>query len=166
MTGISPQHHCDCHQIIPAGHLNLQVTPCPHVGPHQDSRHKHCSQGRAKCTALLGKHQYLPVCRGTGISVTRQVRAGVPATRPRMSAWTLQVAGEPRGKKMALLLFLCFVLHLERGVLLAQRTFLCCRGIHFPFLLSWRDRKQWEEERPTEVALQVDLKRAHFFHRN
>lgn len=55
MTGISLQHHCDCHQIIPAGHFNLQVTPCPHVGPHQDSRHKHCSQGRAKCYSPPGE---------------------------------------------------------------------------------------------------------------
>jgi len=29
-------------------------------------------------------------------------------------------------------------------------------------LLSWLDRKQWEEERPAEAALQVDLKRVHF----
>lgn len=55
-----------------------------------------------------------------------------------------------------------FVLHLESRVLLAQR-FLCCRGVYFQFLLSWLDGKQWEEERTTEVPLQVDLRRAHFF---
>lgn len=75
---------------------------------------------------------------------------------------TLPAAGEDFRKKTTRLLLLCSLLHLDGGSLHAQRKFLCCRGIYFSFLLSWPDGKQQEEERPAEVALQVDLKRIHF----
>lgn len=58
------------------------------------------------------------------------------------------------------LFFLCFC------VPFGKKRFLCCRGVYFQFLLSWLDRKQWEEERTTEVPLHVDLRRSHFFQRN
>lgn len=73
---------------------------------------------------------------------------------------TLQAGGEDFRKKAAPCPFL--VLPTPPGCLHAQRRFLCCRGVYFSFLLSWLNRKQQEEERPAEVALQVDLKRIHF----
>jgi len=44
-----------------------------------------------------------------------------------------------------------------------HKDFCAAEGYIFNFLLSWLDGKQWEEERTTEVPLQVDLRRAHFF---
>lgn len=48
------------------------------------------------------------------------------------------------------------------GILCVQRKFLCCRWVYFSFSFSWFNRKQREDERPADFALQVDLRRVRF----
>lgn len=140
---------CNCHNINSTGIFQLQALPHSCMGPHKESRHEKCSQGRDRRrklqleepTSLTLQILCVSGARPPGVSGARPLHQG--CNLPERTSLVVTVA--PGG-----------------GISCEQRKFLCCRWVYFSFLLSWFNRKQQEEERPADLALQVDLKRVHF----
>lgn len=128
---------CNCHNINSIDIFQLQALPHPCMGK---VRHKECSQGRVREEAPAGRAQ-----------VSQFADTGVSGTRPQHQHGNL-----PERTSLVVPVAPGW------GILCVQRKFLCCRWVYFSFLLSWFNRKQQEEERPADFALQVDLKRVHF----
>lgn len=48
---------CNCHNSNPTDVFQLQALPHPCIGPHKESRHEKCSQGRGREEAPAGRAQ-------------------------------------------------------------------------------------------------------------
>lgn len=131
---------CNCHNINSTDVFHLQILPHPCMGPHKENSYEKCSQGRDREEAPAGRAQ-VSVCRYC--YVRGQTTAPQCCSLPERTSLVVPVAP-------------------GWGILCVQRKFLCCRWVYFSFLFSWFNRKQQEEERPADFALQVDLKRVHF----
>lgn len=106
---------CNCHNINSTDVSRLQAPPRPCMGPHKESRHEKCSQGRGREEAPAGRAQLCQFA-DTAMSGTRPLHHNAAVCHRGLLLWSL--------------------LHLDGGFCVYKESFCAADGHIFHFHLA------------------------------